>query len=69
MEKIFVSKLIFVMSLLGLSTFFVGCQDEEKENVKEEEKYVYVSPTSLTFLAEGGSQTISLSTNTTVWFY
>lgn len=64
MKKIFVSKLIFVISLLSLTTLFVGCKDES-----EEEKYVYASPSSLTFSAEGGSQTVSLSTNTTVWAY
>ena len=65
MKKIFVSNLIFVMFLLSLTTLFIGCNNSEKE----EERYAYVYPSSLTFSAESGSQTVSLSTNTTVWIY
>lgn len=69
MKKNLFSKLIFVMSLLSFTSLvFIGCKDEAKEE-QEEEKYVYVSPSSLTFPAEGGSQTVSLNTNTRVSVY
>ena len=64
MKKNFFEKFIFLTTLLGFSTLFVGCKDEPEEG-----KYVYVTPSSLTFSAEGGSQTVSLSTNTTITAY
>ena len=62
------TKILWMLILIigVFTTLFVGCKDDEPE----EEKYAYVTPSSLTFSADGGSQTVSLNTNTTaVWIY